>query len=506
MSSLPALEAVRVSKSFGGTRALVDVSLAVEKGAVTSIVGANGAGKSTFVKIISGVEQPDDGYVALGGERDGRLTPARAADGGVRVVHQHTSMQLVGDLSVADNLYLGRLTARRGIVRPDRVRAHAAEVLDAFGLTGDLDMGRSCASLSPVGKRLLLIASAAFSDPSVLILDEPTATLPPREAERVHDLVRRLAAAGTAVILISHRLAEVQELSDRIVVFRDGRLVADHERGGASIERLLDDLFDVGVDLGQAPPERDGPARREREPVLEVRELAGGKVQPTSFTVGAGEIVGLTGLVGAGQSELLSMVYGASERESGEVRYKGALVPGDCRLAAARGIGFIPADRADALVPSLSSYDNIALSSPRRAPGLAGRRRAELAAASRWLTDIRFVGDPKAQVATLSGGNQQKVVLARWLAAGVDLLLLDEPTAGIDVSAKAEVHHIIRDFAERGGTVLVSSSDTLELAAICDRVLVMVEGRVTAEILDPDEATISRASYQGANGWRPGRT
>ena len=510
------LELHRIGKSYPGVRALRGVSLAVRAGEVLGLVGENGAGKSTLIRIVSGAERPDGGRMEFEGEAAAFASPADARERGIAVIHQELS--LVPQLSVRENLFLGAGWSRRGIVRRRWEEQEARRLLRLLEM--DIDPGTRCSELSLGARQAVEIAKALALEPRLLILDEPTAALSPREARALLRQVRGLARRGAAAIYISHRLEEIEAVADRVAVLRDGELVHGIDRRGQGSRGdglLLPDRDEIdrrrpaGGGDGRLPLDRDEliqamvgrslsaefPPRRPRaigETRLEVRGLsAGRRVSGVSFDIRRGEVLGLAGLVGAGRTEVARTIAGAMAPDGGEVRLDGERLDlRSPRRAIRSGICLLPEDRrGQGLVLSRSARDNFALPNLdrfRRLRALVDRRR-ERRAFSRWREqlDIRLAR-PGQRVATLSGGNQQKVVIARWLERGARVVLCDEPTRGIDVGARYEIYEWIRRIASEGKAVLLISSELEEVLGMSDRVLVMHEGRIRGEIADPARA------------------
>jgi ABC-type sugar transport system ATPase subunit len=466
----PVLRVASVSKTFPGLRALDDVALEVAAGEIVSIVGQNGSGKSTLVKILAGLHQPDPGAHIEAGE--------------LRFIHQ--DLGLVPSLSTMENLALGRRERRGGALRPLRGRAEqraAAAAVARFG--GAFDVTRPVGELSAAERAIVAIARALDgweASSGVLVLDEPTAALPAREAARLFEAIRAVAAHGAGVLFISHRLDEVLDLSDRIVALRDGRVVADVPAGEVDHRRLVSLI--VGRAVAEADVNHAVPAGA---PVLSVRDLRGGALRGVTLDVRAGEIVGVAGLLGSGREDVAATIFGGDRPTGGEVMVAGArLAAGDPGAAIRAGVGFVPADRTrHGAVMAHSVRENVTL--PMLAPlRRAGRRideRAERAEVAGWAHAVGLhPAHPERALSEFSGGNQQKVVLARWLRIRPRVLLLDEPTQGVDVGAKAAIYEIVARTASEGAAVLVASSDDKELALLCDRVLVLRGGRIATEL------------------------
>ena len=476
-----------VTKSFGGVRALRGVSFDIRPGVVHGLVGANGAGKSTLIRALAGISQPDGGTIEVDGRPVSITTPDDATALGLAFIHQE--MSLIPGWDVFRNMALGTpQKTRLGVIDWRPARQRAREVAERLGMRFPLTT--SVDDLSTAEQWLVLIGRALMRDARLIAMDEPTASLSSEEAGRLHAIIRELSAAGTAIVFVSHRLDEVSALCQDVTVFKDGgvteRVVGEPTTKAALVRAI------VGRDL-EVPEHGREPGRR-GAPVLEVRELSGPpRVRDVSLTVHAGEVLGLGGLVGAGRTEVARMVFGADPATGGEVVLRGRRTrfrsPAD---AVAAGIGMVPEERRLQglfLEQSIDFNINVAklgtMTRSRALPLLdlrAGRRRAQAVA------DLVTVKAPSVavRVGSLSGGNQQKVAIARWLVEPPAVLLLDEPSRGVDVGARAEVHRVVRELASRGTAVLAISSDNEELVALCDRVLVMAEGRVTGELVGRD--------------------
>jgi rhamnose transport system ATP-binding protein len=487
------IELANAEKSYGAVRALRDGTLSLAAGEVRALVGENGAGKSTLVKLLAGVARLDGGEMRVDGDPVDFHSPTAARDAGIAVIYQEPT--LFPDLSIAENVVMGRHPLK-GARRIDRGAMHdqVQELLDRLGVA--LDADRPVRGLSIADQQIVEIAKALSFEARVLIMDEPTAALSGNEVERLFNVVRKLRDEGAAMLFISHRLEEVFAICDTVTVMRDGAVV--HQAATTEID--ADELVRrmVGRDLGALFPKE---AADIGAPVLRVHRLTReGVFFDVSFEVKAGEIVALAGLVGAGRSEVARAIFGIDKPDAGHVEVAGRrLSPGRPLAAMRAGIGFVPEDRRQqGLVMDLSIARNATMTRTGALArgGLIGTG-AENKLASEWATRLQLkfhrLEDP---VGFLSGGNQQKVVLAKWLATEPKLLILDEPTRGIDVGTKAEVHRLMSELAGRGLAVLMISSELPEVLGMADRVLVMHEGRLSAELSrdEADEERVIRAA------------
>ncbi|WP_458089637.1 sugar ABC transporter ATP-binding protein [Streptomyces malaysiensis] len=503
-TGVPVLALEGVNKSFGAVRALRDVSLELFAGEAHALAGENGAGKSTLIKTLAGVHRPDSGRVLLDGEPVVFHGPAGARDVGIAVIYQEPT--LFPDLSIAENIFMGR-QPRRALGRIDHkaVRTSTAALMARLGV--ELDPDRPARGLSIADQQIVEIAKALSFDARVLIMDEPTAALTGSETARLFSVVETLRAEGAAVLFISHRLEEIFELCQRVTVLRDGRWVASEPLAGLTQDDLVRRM--VGRDLAELYPKQDS---RVGETALSVRRLTReGVFRDVSFDVRRGEIVALAGLVGAGRTEVAQAVFGVDRADAGEVRVGGsALRPGSPTAAMDAGLALVPEDRRQrGLVMEMSIERNIGLTGLDRL-GRAGlvKRALERGRAVDWAVRLQLkYGSLADHVGVLSGGNQQKVVLAKWLATEPTVLIVDEPTRGIDVGTKAEVHRLLSSLAADGLAVLMISSDLPEVLGMADRVLVMHEGRLVAEIprAEATEESVMAAATgltDGADGAR----
>jgi ribose transport system ATP-binding protein len=483
------LAAAHVSKAFGVTRALADVSLDLRQGSVHALLGGNGSGKSTLIKAIAGVEAADAGELEIRGERHDlrSMTPARAREAGLHFVHQERST--FSTLTVAENLAIGRgfETARGGRIEWRRTRRRAGAVLERFQIEARPE--QELGELGPATQTMVAIARALQDQEGgadgVLLLDEPTASLPAPEATLLLEALRRYADAGQAIVYVTHRLDEVFAVADRATLLRDGRVVGEVEPRSLDHEAMVELM--MGRTVEQIEPLRGRPGGRT---VLSARRLAAGPLPPLDLDLRAGEIVGLGGLIGCGRSSLLKALFGAMPMNSGEIRIDGEPRSiGSPPEAIAAGFAYVPEDRqADAAFPGLSVGENLSLAVLgdywRR--GTLDRRRERRDARRLFDSFLIAAESELAPLRSLSGGNQQKVVLARWLRRDPRILLLDEPTHGVDVAARVEIYELIHRAVAGGAAALIASSDFEELARICDRVLVLRKGEAVAELRDGD--------------------
>ncbi|GAB3315904.1 sugar ABC transporter ATP-binding protein [Geodermatophilus aquaeductus] len=478
----PLLEMHGIVKTFPGVRALGGVDLDVRAGEVHCLLGQNGAGKSTLIKVLAGAHQPDEGTITWRGEPVRLHDPQSALSLGIATIYQE--LDLVSGLTVADNVFLGREQSRFGLTFPGEINRRAAALLTRLGHP-EIRPGAELGSLSAASQQMVSIARALSQDARLIIMDEPSAVLDNEEVQRLFTVIRDLTAEGVAIVYISHRLEEIREIGDRITVLKDGRTVATGLPARETPTREVITLM-TGRTIEYVFPERRQPVSATQEPLLEVEDLGlYGTFGGVSFAVRPGEIVGLAGLVGSGRSEILETIYGARRATGGVVRVDGrALRRGDVGAAVAAGVGLAPEERkSQALLLGESVARNITISSLARfAKGGLLSGAAERAAAREQVRslDVR-PADETREVRTLSGGNQQKVVLARWLLRDCKVLLLDEPTRGVDVGARSEIYALVRDLADRGVAVVVVSSEIPEVLGLADRVLVIAEGRVLAQ-------------------------
>jgi rhamnose transport system ATP-binding protein len=481
--AVPVLALEHVSKSFGAVRAVIDGSIELFGGEAHALLGENGAGKSTMVKMLAGVHQPDDGRFLINGEPVALIGPAVAIDAGIAIIYQEPT--LFPDLSVAENIFMGRQPLRPG--RRIDAKAMTAEADAMFARLGvRIDPGRLARGLSIADQQLVEIAKALSLNARVIVMDEPTAALSAVEVARLFEVIRTLRADGAAVLFISHRLEEVFEICQTVTVMRDGQHVLTAPLAGMSAQELVRAM--VGRDMPERVP---GEKRAPGEVRLRVERLTReGVFTDVSFEVRAGEIVALSGLVGAGRSEVARAIFGIDRYDAGAVTAGGRrLRKASPTSAMAAGIGFVPEDRRQqGLVMEMSVQQNVALASLNvlRKAGII-RASAERRFASDWAVRLSVkYGQLTDPVSMLSGGNQQKVVLAKWLGRNPSILIVDEPTRGIDVGTKADVHNLLDQLAADGIAILMISSELPEVLRVADRILVMREGRLAAEFTQAD--------------------
>jgi ribose transport system ATP-binding protein len=483
MNGQPILTLEKISKSFGPVQVIDEVTVSVHPGKVQVLLGENGAGKSTLIKMMAGVYQPDGGRILLDGKPVKFRDTNASEEAGIATIHQE--LNLVPTMSVAENIMMGRFPKRFGMVDRQALRKQARAALDLIGL--DIDLDQPVGELGIARQQLVEIAKALSLDARMLILDEPTAALTRREIAALFSVVHDLRERGVGMVFISHHLDEIAEVGDSVSVLRDGKFVAEVPADTAEPElvRLM-----VGRDISQQFPRRRefaGPA----EPLLEVQDLSiKGLVNNMSFSVHAGEVVGLAGLVGAGRTEVVRAVAGVDPYDSGSVTIRGRKIPRHNIGAGIKaGLGHVPEDRKvqglvlDASVNENIGYATLASTAKAGLVNFKGQRDKAQEVAGK--LRIRMSGLDQT-VRSLSGGNQQKAVFGRWIAAGAKVLLLDEPTRGVDVGAKVEIYELINSVTAAGGAVLMVSSELPEVLGMSDRILVMSGGHLSGELAAED--------------------
>ncbi|MBZ9985769.1 sugar ABC transporter ATP-binding protein [Mesorhizobium sp. BH1-1-5] len=464
-----------ISKTFPGVKALSNVNFAVKFGTVHAVVGENGAGKSTLMKVLNGSYAPTSGTIWVGGNEVRMRKPADAQALGIRMVHQE--INLVPDLTVAENVYLGRMPGRWSWLRKGEMIGKAAAILKELGAA--INPRERLGNLSISQQQLVEIAKAYAAQPRIIVLDEPTSSLSEHETAALFRILRKMRGEGIAIVYISHRLKEVLEIADEVTVLRDGAMIETRPIEGITAAEMI--RLMVGREVSNVFPK--SPAEIGAS-VLRVERIGdGASFRDVSFDVRAGEILGLTGLVGAGRSEVARAIFGLSRLVEGSVSVDGRKVVISSPSEAVRaGIAYVPEDRkGDGIVPGMSVRENISLPILRRLTSF-GRIRGSADRSLSALYVKQFSISPpdgERRINLLSGGNQQKAVIAKWLAAKPAVLILDEPTRGVDVGAKAEIHHIIGQLVADGMAVVMISSELPEILGVCDRVVVMRDGRAS---------------------------
>ncbi|MDR0310201.1 MAG: sugar ABC transporter ATP-binding protein [Acidobacteriota bacterium] len=472
-----------ISKSFSGVTVVDNVNLELKAGEVLSLVGENGAGKSTLIKILSGAYKMDHGEICINGEKQAIHSPADAIKKGVTVIYQE--LNICGTLSIAENMYIGHIPTKFPFKMVDRaeLKKRCSEIMTQLNL--NYNPNTPIAKLSIAGKQIVEIAKALTHKTKVLVMDEPTAALNDQEVRLLFDIVRRVKSMGTGIIFISHRLDEIFEIADKVMIMRDGKSVHFGKTGDIDKGGIIRHM--VGREIVE---ERLKTWKGTDEEVFRVENLSTKYVRDIGFNVCAGEIVGLFGLMGSGRTEIVKTIFGAHPKRSGDITVLGKPVhikkPSDAKKA---GIAYIPNDRKqEGLLLIKSVKDNISITVLRQILGSLGiNKKTEIRLAEKWIQALNIKAkSPYQEVHNLSGGNQQKIVMAKWFAAGPKVLILNEPTRGVDVGAKREIYNIILDLCKQGLAVLMVSSDLPEILSMADRVVVIHEGRKTGEVSGED--------------------
>jgi hypothetical protein len=488
------LELKHISKQYTGVKALDDVSISFRRGEVHALMGENGAGKSTLIKTLSGAIQPNDGEIVFEGTTYTHMEPHQAMELGIHVIYQEFNM--MPELSVAENIFMGQQLGGGVLFNKSITEERAQKILD--GMHVKINAKETVKNLSVANMQLVEIAKALTRDVKVLVMDEPTAPLTDAEVETLFEIVQMLKSKGVTIIYISHRIAEVFQISDRVSVLRDGRFIKTVMTNEVDRDELI--RLMVGREVSDTYPKRDfAPG----EVVLELRDVCGNGVENVSFAVRSGEIFGLSGLVGAGRTETMRMIFGADPIDSGEVLLNGQPVhPKHPAEAVKLGIGLIPEDRKQqGLLLDLPIFTNISMATMRDISRFTVvNSRAEKENVNRLVEAVTIKTPSIAQlVRNLSGGNQQKVVLAKWLAANCKVLIFDEPTRGIDVGARHEIYKLMNELCRQGIAIVMISSDMEEILGMSDRIMVLCEGH-QAGILEREafsqETILSLASGQ----------
>jgi ribose transport system ATP-binding protein len=479
------VEMDHICKSFPGVKALDDVSFRLKAGEVLALLGENGAGKSTLMKVLSGVYQKDKGEIRVFGKTIEDLNPSKAQNLGIAIIHQE--LNLCKHLTVAENIFLGREESRYGVIQKKDMNRQASKILARLNL--EIDPTETVGNLAVSKQQMVEIAKALSTDARILIMDEPTSALTLSEIEELFQIIRKLKKDGCGIVYISHRLEELQNIADRVQIMRDGRYITSMNFKDTTMDEIIANM--VGREITEKFPRIE--CKRGAK-ILEVKNLNAGKmVRDVSFDLFEGEILGIAGLLGAGRTETTRAIFGADPKESGQIFLDGREVTIRRPIDAIRqGIMLVPEDRRkDGLCIKLSVQDNIALPNLETLCNRLGviDRKKENGLTEQSIRNLNIkLPSPNVNVATLSGGNQQKVVVAKWLARKSRVVMFDEPTRGIDVAAKVEIYNLMNELKKQGIGVLFVSSEMPEILGISDRILVMCDGRITGE-MDISEAT-----------------
>lgn len=479
------VEMNHICKSFPGVRALDNVQFNLKSGEVLALLGENGAGKSTLMKILSGVHARDEGEMVIFGRVVDDLTPKKAQELGIAIIHQE--LNLCGHLTIAENIFLGREKARMGLLSNKTMHEETKEILRRLNI--DLDPGMLVGDLPVSKQQMVEIAKAVSTNARILIMDEPTSALTANEIKDLFNIIHQLKNDGCGIVYISHRLEELQHIVDRVTIMRDGKYITSMNFADTNMPQIISHM--VGREIKERYPRVSCKKGRK---ILEVRHLsAGNMVRDVSFSLYEGEIVGIAGLMGAGRTEMTRTIFGADPKDAGEIWLDGKRVTIERPIDAIRnGIVLAPEDRKkDGLCIKLSVQDNISLPNLDVICNKFGvvNRKQERAMAEKAVEDLKIkVADLNVNAGTLSGGNQQKVVVAKWLARNSRVVIFDEPTRGIDIAAKVEIYNLMNELKKMGIGVLFVSSEMPEVMGISDRILVMCDGRITGDI-PAEEAT-----------------
>jgi ribose transport system ATP-binding protein/rhamnose transport system ATP-binding protein len=484
----PILSVHNISKNFGGVRALSDVTFEVQRGECHAVVGENGAGKTTLINILNGAYISDTGYFEFDSVRYTRTTPEKMLDSGLAVIHQE--LALVETLSVMENIYLSSLGGKNGFFTRKRseLAASASEILDSLGCP--IDPWANVETLSTSKRQLVEIAKALVFEPKLLVMDEPTAALTHSETEHLFSIIRKLKTRGISIIFISHRLNEVFAISDKVTALRDGKYVGTVDTADVVIPDVVKMMVGREIELY----EKQSTSESKRKEILRIEGLTKKPhFEGISFGCMTGEVLCFSGLVGSGRSELMQTIFGFLKKDSGTIFLNGTEVSlASPPEAMKNGIAFLPEDRKiAAAISTMNVRENmsIAVLPTKLTNLLVVNRKKEKSLVKEYIQSLSIKTDSMENpITTLSGGNQQKVILARWLAMGGKILIVDEPTQGVDVGAKAEIHRILRGLAQEGIAVVVVSSDLPEVLSLADRIIVMRGGTIAGE-LNADDAT-----------------
>jgi len=479
------IEAINVSKSFPGVRALNQVSFNLKVGEVLALLGENGAGKSTLVKILSGVYTKDEGTIKIFGEEVEGMNPLKAREKGIAIIHQELNM--CAHLTVTENIFLGREIIQNGMLKDKEMGKEAKRILDELNV--NIDPDAVVGNLSVSKQQMVEIAKALSTNAQVIIMDEPTSALTSKEIDDLFRIIKKLKAEGRSIIYISHKLEELQYIIDRVMILRDGEYITSMDFKDTSLKEII--AYMVGREIKEKFPRVESEKGRK---LLEIKNLnAGNLVRDISFDLYQGEIVGIAGLMGAGRTETTRAIFGADPKQSGDIILEGnSLLINKPMDSIKYGIVLVPEDRKrDGLCTKLSVSDNISLPNLDTICDKFGvvSRKKEQEMTEKAVNDLQIrLANADVDSGSLSGGNQQKVVVGKWLARNSKVVIFDEPTRGIDVAAKVEIYNLMNDLKEKGIGVLFVSSELPEILGISDRIIVMCDGRITKE-LDRKEAT-----------------
>jgi len=488
------LEAKKITKRFPGVLAVDNVDFEVYENEIVSLVGENGAGKSTLIKVLTGTLKPDSGEIYVNGEKVSYHSPLDAFKRGISVIHQE--LNLCENLTVSENIFLayelvrGKKKALYSLVDERTMRRKAQELLDMIGAR--FSPNTYVSDLTTAQRQMVEICKALVKEPKVIFMDEPTSSLTVEETKRLFEIIKRLKERGISIVFVSHKLEEVKEISDRVVVMRDGKRVGELRKEEIDVDTII--RLMVGRDVEYFP---HGIETTPGEVVLEAKNLSWkNRVKNVSFQLRKGEVLGFAGLVGAGRTETMLLVFGVNQKDSGEIYVRGKKVEINTPMDAIRlGIGLIPEDRKlQGLVLKMTVKDNVVLPSLKRLSkkGFILNEGEEEKVSEEYVRKLSIKTPSVYQIVeNLSGGNQQKVVLAKWLALNADILIFDEPTRGIDVATKAEIHRMIRELAAQGKSIIMISSELPEILNLSDRIVVMWEGEITA-VLDNRERKVTQ--------------
>jgi ribose transport system ATP-binding protein len=472
------VEIEHVNKTFPGVKALDDVSFNLKSGEVLALLGENGAGKSTLMKILSGVYTADSGEIRIFGEKVRELTPKKAQEMGVAIIHQE--LNLCAHLSVAENIFLGREIIRSGILSNKEMNKKAKAILDRLNI--DISPDTIVGNLAVSKQQMVEIAKALSINSKILIMDEPTSALTSKEIDDLFEIIRKLRAEGCGIVYISHRLEELQHIADRVMIMRDGRYITTMNYADTTMQEIIANM--VGREIKQKFPRM---TMKRGKKILQIKNLnAGRQVRDINFDLYEGEIVGIAGLMGAGRTETTRAIFGVEPKESGEIILHGKAVTINKPMDAIKaGIVLVPEDRKkDGLCTKLSIRENIALPNLDILSSQTGvvDTKKEKATVDKAVTDLKIkLPNTEVDAASLSGGNQQKVVVSKWLARNSRVVMFDEPTRGIDVATKVEIYNLMNDLKKQGIGVIFVSSEMQEVLGISDRIIVMCDGKITGE-------------------------